>query len=211
MSHILGRLEVDFETRVAAVMAEQNPKQMRQELTRVLHLSPGGLGHRHRFGFREILYFRLKSALEAQGTQLSQEDRQALFTLLTTRSREQGCWSRSGSHLSRRGPVPMTLDLSGIARAIQTAVRELIAGQKLLESRPDVLSGVPVFKGTRVPLAQVVGQFRAGVSRLEIAEDYPHLTEEALSYAARQAALSPGPGRPPSAPIWKRCSVTHER
>jgi len=69
----------------------------------------------------------------------------------------------------------------------------------LTEQRPDICSGAPVFKGTRVPVAQVVEQLRAGVPLSEIKEDYPQLSSAALAYAQLQSRLGNAPGRPAGA------------
>jgi uncharacterized protein (DUF433 family) len=64
----------------------------------------------------------------------------------------------------------------------------------LVERRPEVCSGALVFRGTRIPVDQVVGQLRRGVSWTEISEDYPALGPEALRYAqqlARQLQIPP--------------------
>lgn len=63
---------------------------------------------------------------------------------------------------------------------------------------PDLHHGDPCFKGTRVPVAMVIGSLADGMSREEILEAYPQLTGEsinaALAYAAeimRQDVLLP--------------------
>ena len=66
----------------------------------------------------------------------------------------------------------------------------------LTEQRSEICSGAPVFKGTRVLVAQVVEQLRAGVSLSEITEDYPQLSSAALAYAQLQSRLGKAPGRP---------------
>ncbi len=43
-------------------------------------------------------------------------------------------------------------------------------------AQPAVCHGKPVVRGTRVPVANVVGAIAAGQSHAEILEDYPSLT-----------------------------------
>jgi uncharacterized protein (DUF433 family) len=52
---------------------------------------------------------------------------------------------------------------------------------------PAVAFGKPVLAGTRVPVAQVLGQLGAGVSEAELCEEYD-LTPEQLRAALRYAA-----------------------
>jgi uncharacterized protein (DUF433 family) len=63
---------------------------------------------------------------------------------------------------------------------------------------PDVHHGDPCIKGTRVPVATIVGSLADGMSPAEIQAAYPQLTSEdiqaALAYAAdvvRQDILAP--------------------
>lgn len=46
-----------------------------------------------------------------------------------------------------------------------------------------------MFRGTRIPVAVVVEQLRAGVSREELEQDFPQLSSTALDYAEIQARL----------------------
>nr|WP_254217334.1 DUF433 domain-containing protein [Synechococcus sp. CCY 9618] len=72
----------------------------------------------------------------------------------------------------------------------------------MLESDPAGCSGQPVFRGTRilvavaVAVAVVVEQLRSGVSRSELAADFPQLSRQALDDAEIQARLPKPPGRP---------------
>lgn len=53
-------------------------------------------------------------------------------------------------------------------------------------SRPDVLSGEPVFEGTRIPVSHISGLLARGVPVAEILEDHPALTQADLAVASRQ-------------------------
>jgi uncharacterized protein (DUF433 family) len=191
-------MSLSFDTRVAAAATAQDPKLMRQEFARVLHRSAEADGRkRHRLRFREVLYFKLKGALEREGLVLNPEDRRALYNVLTVKAGEFGGWRRTGRKLVRAGDVPVTLDLTQIVRSTHRALWMVQRGEDLSERRPDVCSGEPVFKGTRVLVVHLIEQFRAGVPFAEIAEDYPQLGEKALRYAELRSRLGQGPGRPP--------------
>ncbi len=65
---------------------------------------------------------------------------------------------------------------------------------------PDIHHGDPCIKGTRIPVAVIVGSLADGMTPEEIREAYPQLTDEdiqtALAYAAeviRQDILAPLP------------------
>jgi uncharacterized protein (DUF433 family) len=63
-------------------------------------------------------------------------------------------------------------------------------------SNPDILSGEPVFDGTRIPLAHIASLIANGVDLAEIREDYPSLNEPDLQFAAIRAKAKPSPERP---------------
>ena len=56
----------------------------------------------------------------------------------------------------------------------------------LVETRPGVQSGVPVLRGTRMPVSAIVDNFDYGVSVTEIAEQFeipPERVEAIVAYA----------------------------
>jgi uncharacterized protein (DUF433 family) len=53
---------------------------------------------------------------------------------------------------------------------------------------PQVMTGLPCIKGTRVTVANVVRQIAAGRTPDEICRDYPYLTAESIRAALEFAA-----------------------
>lgn len=53
-----------------------------------------------------------------------------------------------------------------------------------------VMAGVPCIRGTRIPVATVVGMVAEGMSIEEILADYPQLDEEDVREALRFAAAA---------------------
>ncbi len=90
-------MSLSFETRIRAAAAAKEPKQMRQEFSRVLHVTAEADGHkRHRLGFRDVVYFRPKGSLEAEGVQLNRVDRRDVNAVLSTKKRSEGAGSEGG-------------------------------------------------------------------------------------------------------------------
>ena len=190
-------MSLTFETRVAAAITALKPNLIRQEFSRVLGLPADSDGRmRHRLAFREVVYFKLKGSLEEAGVVLKPEDRRDLYRTLQRKQTQVGAWRRIGRKVVRVGDVPLTFDLTQIVHSTHLALREFRTGSDLIEARPEVCSGEPVFKDTRVPLAQVVEQLRRGVTPAEIKADYPQLGERALRYAQILSRLGNAPGRP---------------
>jgi uncharacterized protein (DUF433 family) len=72
--------------------------------------------------------------------------------------------------------------------------------QERIVIAPDLHHGDPCIKGTRIPVAMIVGSLADGMTSEEIQEAYPQLTDEdiqaALAYAAEvvhQDILAPLP------------------
>ena len=94
------------------------------------------------------------------------------------------------------GAVLLSMDLSTVSRELRYRYRLLQRPQGVVEQDPAICSGQLVFSGTRIPLAVVVEQLRAGVARIELEEDFPQLSRTALDYAEIQARMPKPPGRP---------------
>ena len=69
----------------------------------------------------------------------------------------------------------------------------------VVHSDPDIMSGTPVFVGTRVPFQTLIDYLEAGEPLSEFLEDFPTVSKEQAMAAleqARDALLRPGePGR----------------
>lgn len=60
---------------------------------------------------------------------------------------------------------------------------------KRIEINPKIMVGKPAIKGTRIPVALIVGLLAKGITPKEILEDYPQLKKEdimaSLAYATK--------------------------
>ena len=181
-----------------AALLGTDPRLLNQEFRRLLEpaAGPPEAGSRQ-LGFRELLYFELISSLGEQGLQLSPTQKQEVYGLLVRRpGRSSGNWRRRPGQLVCQGPVPLSLDLSAVGRDIRYRYRLVKRPQQLVETNPSICSGQPVFRGTRIPVAVLVEQLRAGTSRQELELDFPQLSQLALDYAEIQARLPKQAGRP---------------
>ena len=121
----------------------------------MLHLTAEANGRkRHRLGFRDVVYFRLKGSLEAEGVQLNRADRRDVYAVLSTKKHSAGSWERKGLKLTRTGDGPVSLDLTKIVRSTQSAARSTQHAKRLAhcQARPFVgrASCRSVFGRTRV-------------------------------------------------------------
>ncbi len=159
-----------------------------------------------RLGFRELVYFELIGSLGEQGLQLSPAQKQEVYQVLVRKltSPANSHWQRSPGQLIRHGAVPLSLDLTAISQALSYRYRLVKRPQQVVETNPAICSGQPVFRGTRIPVAVVVEQLRAGTPRQELEGDFPQLSQQALDYAEILSRLPKPPGRPRKALALKR-------
>jgi len=70
------------------------------------------------------------------------------------------------------------------------------AKRKVIESRPGVLAGEPVVKGTRIPVRLIAELVRQGASRAKLRSEYD-LTRDQIEAAVLFDRVTPRRGRPP--------------
>ncbi len=66
--------------------------------------------------------------------------------------------------------------------------RQILTEEDLFESKPDVVSGALVFKGTRIPVDALFTNLAAGVRLDEILEDFPGIGRERAEAAIMLAS-----------------------
>ena len=76
---------------------------------------------------------------------------------------------------------------------------------------PDILGGVPVFKGTRVPASTVVASKRAGFEMDQLRAAYPFLTPALVEDAEIYLRIHPRVGRPSKAKALVRTPLSSKR
>ena len=57
----------------------------------------------------------------------------------------------------------------------------------VIHNDPDILGGVPVFRGTRVPVKNLLDYLEAGETISEFLEDFPSVTQEQAVSVIRMA------------------------
>ena len=59
---------------------------------------------------------------------------------------------------------------------------------KYIISDPDILSGMPVIKGTRVPIARILSLLKEGYTLEEIQEQFDHISLQTFERALEETA-----------------------
>jgi uncharacterized protein (DUF433 family) len=178
----------------ASVLSGAPEKSIRHELAaRVVRASRSG--GRRLFSPREVVYFFLLNELPA-GLGLDRTLRKNLFELLAADKDRAGRWRREAHRLLLEGDVPVVLPTDALVKRVDERVRTFLRGRSRVVSRPDILSGEPVFEGTRVSVRFVGERARKGEPVAALLEDYPALSAEDVEFARMFVALGRPPGRP---------------
>ena len=86
--------------------------------------------------------------------------------------------------------------LSSIWEDVDRRLSQLRKAQEMVIEDPEILSGTPVIRGTRIPVHDVASLVDAGTSVQELMEMYPRLKPAQLELASIYAKASPQRGRP---------------
>jgi len=184
--------------REAAAIADLAPKTIRAMIERegLRPASTGVAGKRngHLFSLRDLMYLKLRAEFPFA---LRKADKAALEGLVRGRRAMVSCWRAAGEDLFlQTNMVTVHVDF---ARLRDTLTRNAVAfewGQQRIVSDGAILSGEPVFRGTRIPLKDVAALVRQGISDPELAERFPALSSTDIDYARIHARLGKRPGRP---------------
>jgi uncharacterized protein (DUF433 family) len=90
----------------------------------------------------------------------------------------------------------LAVDLTSFVRSVEGRWERLARAEDMITTSADILGGVPVIKGTRVPVRDVAASVEAGIPKARILDAYPGLTAEQVDLAALYAQANPPRGRP---------------
>ncbi len=90
----------------------------------------------------------------------------------------------------------LTIDLAPFVQQTRERLQLLSAAEARVVSDPEILGGLPVLRGTRVPVHDVAASVTAGIPTDRLLSAYPTLDHAAIELAAIYAAANPARGRP---------------
>lgn len=99
------------------------------------------------------------------------------------------------------------VDLKGARARVESRLAELKKLQQLVRQNQQVMAGVPVFRGTRIPVYTISDLLEQGVEESEILNGYPSLTAEMVRLSRIYARSFPRRGRPVTQP-WHSSTPT---
>ncbi len=187
-----------FSVNEAAAIAQVSPETIRTALEKKslnpsLRQKKGKVAH-PQFSADDVL---LMKVLIEFPFPLRKEDKEALANILAGGQRTASHWSRRGADLIyRSGKAQLSFECGPLKAIVEKNLALYRWGRRRVVSSPDILSGEPVFRGTRIPLQHIAELYRKGVSEQEIVADFPSLSPRDLEYAQLVARFSNKPGRP---------------
>jgi uncharacterized protein (DUF433 family) len=111
------------------------------------------------------------------------------------------------------GDRNLTIRFSDLWKEVDGRLRRLSEARQLVVEDPEILSGTPVIRGTRVPVHDVAAQVDSGIPTERILKSYPSLNASQVELASIYAKAAPQRGRPRrlSIPGATRISATKMR
>ncbi len=95
------------------------------------------------------------------------------------------------------------IEVKTARKHMEGELRRLAHAQQAVVSDPEIMSGTPVYRGTRIPVHAIADMLAQGTTIEEILAGYPALTRERVELAPVYAKAFPRRGRPPLRP-WSR-------
>jgi uncharacterized protein (DUF433 family) len=90
----------------------------------------------------------------------------------------------------------LTIDLTPFHKEVEERLKRLQAAQDIVVMDPEILSGTPVIRGTRVPVYDVAASVASGIPVERILSSYPRLNRKQVELAALYVEANPQRGRP---------------
>ncbi len=120
---------------------------------------------------------------------LTAEERQRTIALAS----KIGDWSKAKTTVQDEF---LTIDFASFSKGVEERLDRLRAARDLVVTDPEILSGTPVIRGTRVPVYDVAASVASGISIERILSSYPSLKRDQVELAALFAVANPLRGRP---------------
>ena len=105
----------------------------------------------------------------------------------------------------------LIINLFPFVRRTKERMDRLLAARDLIVTDPEILGGVPVIRGTRIPAHDIAESVAAGIPNDRILTSYPALDVEKIELAKIYADANPPRGRPRSEPPKGAVVLTDRR
>lgn len=90
----------------------------------------------------------------------------------------------------------LTLNVTREINEVSARILLIVAAEDSITVDPEIMGGLPVFRGSRLPIETAVASMDAGVTLDDMIEDYPFLDADRVELARLYLRLHPRSGRP---------------
>lgn len=97
----------------------------------------------------------------------------------------------------------LTINLAPFRKSAHDRLVRLKAANAIVVTDPQILSGTPVIKGTRIPVYDIAASVANGIPVKRILAAFSGLDEETVNLAALYAEANPQRGRPRQSPLLR--------
>ncbi len=109
------------------------------------------------------------------------------------------------------GGRALVIQVKPVRQELDRRLKELERARSFIVEDPEIMRGVPVYRGTRIPVDLIADMLAQGATIEEILEGYPALDREKIELAPLYMKAFPRRGRPASRPWAKGKAVRTTR
>lgn len=105
----------------------------------------------------------------------------------------------------------LTIQVKSVRLGLDHDLRRLERAEKMIVFDPEIMRGMPVYRGTRIPVELIAGMLSQGAKPEDILEGYPALDTEKVALAPLYMQAFPRRGRPAARSWAKRKPIRATR
>ena len=105
----------------------------------------------------------------------------------------------------------LVIQVKSVRLELDQDLKRLERAENMIVTDPEIMRGIPVYRGTRIPVELIADMLSQGANTEEILEGYPALDREKVELAPLYVQAFPRRGRPASRPWAKRKPVLATR
>ena len=192
------QLRDDFNPREAAAITGLNLKKVHHAIERGPLRKAQKRAHKDstsRLAIVDLLFLVAVAELGKEGLKLPTSVQHKLYSRLSAQLHNPGAGGRPLSPaLELRRPI--FIDSGYLMEILDAGIAKLLEARARVVSDPDIMSGHPVFRGTRIPVHAIAEMMEQGASAKEMRAGYPSLKAKDFDLALLYAQAYPERGRP---------------
>lgn len=105
----------------------------------------------------------------------------------------------------------VVVHVTSVRRELERDLKKLERAADVIASDSEIMVGIPVYRGTRIPVDLIADMLNQGATPEEILEGYPALNREKVELAPFYIQAFPRRGRPTTRPWAKRKPIRASR